>query len=149
MAHGSSRSKPLVDSEFPDPLIVGRGEPGKDLRRRYCYHRKRNALPFCSDHMLEGKSIGVHLNIPALPVSISSAISLDKLKKLFCAFFVLALLASSTVLTAQQHHHHEAEGGNANIVLEKLGAVHMPISCAASVQTPFERGIALLHFLLV
>jgi hypothetical protein len=30
-------------------------------------------------------------------------------------------------------------------VLEKFGAVHMPISCAASVQVPFERGIALLH----
>jgi tetratricopeptide (TPR) repeat protein len=30
-------------------------------------------------------------------------------------------------------------------VLEKLGAVRMPISCAPSVQTPFERGIALLH----
>jgi hypothetical protein len=38
-----------------------------------------------------------------------------------------------------------AEGGDANAVLQKLGAVHMPISCAASVQVPFERGIALLH----
>ncbi len=26
-----------------------------------------------------------------------------------------------------------------------LGTVHMPISCAASVQAPFERGVALLH----
>jgi hypothetical protein len=65
--------------------------------------------------------------------------------KLFCAFFVLAILASSTVLTAQQHHYDRTEGGDGNAVLEKLGAVYMPISCAASVQTPFERGIALLH----
>jgi tetratricopeptide (TPR) repeat protein len=55
------------------------------------------------------------------------------------------LNVGATVVTAQQHHHHGAEGGDANAVLEKLGAVHMPISCAASVQAPFERGIALLH----
>ena len=84
----------------------------------------------------------IHLTIHALHVSISSAISGDKMKKLFCVFVVLALLASSTVLTAQQQHHHRAEGGSESAVLEKLGAVHMPISCAASVQTPFERGIA-------
>jgi hypothetical protein len=72
-----------------------------------------------------------------------SAVNLGKAKKLFCA---LALPLSFTVLTAQQHHHHhEAEGGDANAVLEKLGAVHMPISCAASVQAPFGRGVALLH----
>jgi hypothetical protein len=63
-----------------------------------------------------------------------SAVNLGKAKKLFCA---LALPLSFIVLTAQQHHHHEAEGGNANAVLEKLGAVNMPISCAALVQTPF------------
>ena len=28
---------------------------------------------------------------------------------------------------------------------EKLGAVHFPVSCAASQQKPFERGVALLH----
>ena len=48
-------------------------------------------------------------------------VNLGKAKKLFCA---LALQLSFTVLTAQQHHHH---------------------SCAALVQTSFERGIALLH----
>jgi hypothetical protein len=81
----------------------------------------------------------------ALPASLWSAVNLDNTKKLFCAVSILALLLSCTALTAQQHHHHGAEGGDANAVLEKLGAVHMPISCAASVQAPFERGIALLH----
>jgi tetratricopeptide (TPR) repeat protein len=74
-----------------------------------------------------------------------SAVNLGKAKKLFCVVSILALLLSCTVLTAQQHHHHGAEGGDATAVLEKLGAVHMPISCSASVQVPFERGIALLH----
>jgi tetratricopeptide (TPR) repeat protein len=85
------------------------------------------------------------LAVLALPASRWSAVNLDNTKKLFCAVSILALLLSCTVLTAQQHHHHGAEGGDANAVLEKLGAVHMPISCAASVQAPFERGIALLH----
>ena len=70
-------------------------------------------------------------------------VNLDKAKKLFCAVSILALLLSCTVLTAQQHHHHGAAGGDANAVLEKFGAVHMLVSCAASVQVPFERGIAL------
>jgi hypothetical protein len=85
------------------------------------------------------------LAVLALPASLWSAVNLDNTKKLFCAVSILALLLSCTALTAQQHHHHGAEGGDANAVLEKLGAVHMPISCAASVQAPFERGIALLH----
>jgi tetratricopeptide (TPR) repeat protein len=67
----------------------------------------------------------------------------------FCSksiyLFVLAFFATATTLTAQQHHHHSAEGGDPNTIIEKFGAVHMPISCVASVQTPFERGIALVH----
>jgi tetratricopeptide (TPR) repeat protein len=37
------------------------------------------------------------------------------------------------------HHHHDEAG------TEKLGTVHFPVSCAASQQAAFERGIALLH----
>lgn len=66
------------------------------------------------------------------------------MKKLLCPLSILTLLAAA-VVPAQQHHRHEAEGGDANAVVEKLGAVHMPISCAGSVQAPFERGVALLH----
>src|SRR5689334_14849244 len=40
---------------------------------------------------------------------------------------------------ADEGHHHE------NLTDEQLGTVHFPISCAASAQKPFERGIALLH----
>jgi hypothetical protein len=79
----------------------------------------------------------------AVNAMLLSAVNLGKAKKLFCA---VALPLSFTVLTAQQHHHHhKGEGGDANAVLEKLSAVHMPISRAASVHAPFDRGIALLH----
>src|SRR5713226_9019357 len=46
-------------------------------------------------------------------------------------FAVLAL--------ADEGHHHE------DLAAEQLGTVHFPISCAASVQKPFARGVALLH----
>jgi hypothetical protein len=36
-------------------------------------------------------------------------------------------------------HHHE------DLTETQLGTVHFPISCAASVQKPFARGVALLH----
>jgi tetratricopeptide (TPR) repeat protein len=39
----------------------------------------------------------------------------------------------------EAHHHHD------EAATEKLGVVHFPVSCAASQQEPFERGIALLH----
>jgi len=37
------------------------------------------------------------------------------------------------------HHHHE------DLTETQLGTVHFPISCAAAVQKPFARGVALLH----
>jgi hypothetical protein len=39
----------------------------------------------------------------------------------------------------KDHHHHE------DLTEAQLGTVHFPISCAASVQKPFARGVALLH----
>lgn len=39
----------------------------------------------------------------------------------------------------KDHHHHE------ELTEAQLGTVHFPISCASSVQQPFERGVALLH----
>lgn len=68
-----------------------------------------------------------------------------RVKRAKYLFSTFALLLSSAVLPAQQHHHHGAEGGDPNAAIEKFGTIHMPISCNASVQKPFERGIALLH----
>jgi len=39
----------------------------------------------------------------------------------------------------KDHHHHE------DLTESQLGTVRFPISCAASVQKPFARGVALLH----
>jgi tetratricopeptide (TPR) repeat protein len=39
----------------------------------------------------------------------------------------------------KNHHHHE------DLTEAQLGTVHFPISCAAAVQQPFQRGVALLH----
>lgn len=49
----------------------------------------------------------------------------------------LLLACSSCALPAQEIHNHG--------VPEKLGNVSFPISCSPSVQTDFNRGIALLH----
>lgn len=39
----------------------------------------------------------------------------------------------------KDHHHHE------DLTEAQLGTVHFPVSCASSVQQPFQRGVALLH----
>jgi tetratricopeptide (TPR) repeat protein len=54
---------------------------------------------------------------------------------LFFLFFPLAGIADDD----QGQHHHE------DLTATQLGTVHFPVSCAAGVQKPFERGVALLH----
>jgi tetratricopeptide (TPR) repeat protein len=70
-------------------------------------------------------------------------------KHIFCSVAVAALFCVGPSRMAAQEmpgmpgmgaHHHHAEAS-----AEKLGTVHFPVSCAASQQAPFERGIALLH----
>jgi hypothetical protein len=56
----------------------------------------------------------------------------------------LCIVITASVSVAQQHHHHSAEGVPAES-LAKLGTVHFHISCSPSVQTQFERGVAMLH----
>ena len=52
---------------------------------------------------------------------------------------VLLLLLCTCSLLADQGHPPQP------VANEKLGTVHFPISCAASQQKAFERGVALLH----
>ena len=54
---------------------------------------------------------------------------------------VLSILCTSAALADDEKtpHHHDALNET------QLGTVHFPISCDASVQKPFERGVALLH----
>jgi len=56
---------------------------------------------------------------------------------LFIAFFTFAAFADDD--TDKDHQHHE------DLTATQLGTVHFPVSCAASVQKPFARGVALLH----
>jgi hypothetical protein len=54
---------------------------------------------------------------------------------LFSALFALPALADDD----QTHHHHE------DLTSAQLGTVSFPVSCAPTMQKPFERGVALLH----
>ncbi len=56
------------------------------------------------------------------------------------ALVILALFVSPLLAVADdQGHHHE------DLTPQQLGTVHFPVSCAAEVRQPFERGVALLH----
>ncbi len=63
--------------------------------------------------------------------------------KRFCWLLAFSLLVTVTAFAIDDddktHHHHE------DLNETQLGTVHFPISCAASVQKPFARGVALLH----
>jgi hypothetical protein len=48
------------------------------------------------------------------------------------------------VTVAQSHHHHGEEAVSPE-ALAKVGTVSFPISCTASVQPQFERGVAMMH----
>ena len=57
---------------------------------------------------------------------------------LLLSLFTLSALADDDK-GDKDHHHHE------DLTETQLGTVHFPISCTASVQKPFARGVALLH----
>jgi tetratricopeptide repeat protein len=54
-------------------------------------------------------------------------------------FAVCLLVFFSFPSFSDEGQHHE------DLTPEQLGTVHFPVSCAAAMQKPFERGIALLH----
>ncbi len=57
----------------------------------------------------------------------------------FFSATIAALAAAPAVDDDKDHHHHE------DLTAAQLGTVAFPVSCAPSVQKPFERGVALLH----
>jgi tetratricopeptide (TPR) repeat protein len=57
----------------------------------------------------------------------------------FYSFFVLTAFVDTALADDDQGHHHE------DLTAAQLGTVTFPVSCATSVQKPFERGVALLH----
>ena len=52
--------------------------------------------------------------------------------------FAVVILFSFGALADEGHHHED-------LTTDQLGMVHFPVSCAATTQKPFERGVALLH----
>ena len=64
------------------------------------------------------------------------------MKRLVCLLLLSCCVLMYAAFAAdddKSHHHHE------DLTESQLGTVHFPISCAASVQKPFARGVALLH----
>ncbi len=55
---------------------------------------------------------------------------------LFSFIFTFSAFAADD---EKDHHHHK------DLTETQLGTVHFPISCSASVEKPFARGVALLH----
>ena len=59
--------------------------------------------------------------------------------KILALTLTVVLCCVFPLLADDEGHHHE------DLTEAQLGSVHFPVSCAASVQKPFERGVALLH----
>ena len=56
-----------------------------------------------------------------------------------CLILMAILFLTPAVLADDEGHHHE------EMTEAQLGTVHFPSSCAAAVQKPVERGVAMLH----
>lgn len=81
---------------------------------------------------------------PPLPIDPFIATGLDSLAmessmKRIALVFAVAVSLSGVFALADEGHHHE------DLTTEQLGTVHFPVSCTASSQKAFERGVALLH----
>ncbi len=61
------------------------------------------------------------------------------------SILMLLLIVVQYSAKAQSQMHHHGSEGVPPAALEKLGKVRMPISCAASTSSDFERGVAMLH----
>ena len=61
------------------------------------------------------------------------------MQRLACLLLLLSLSTFAAFADDDKDHHHE------DLTATQLGTVHFPVSCAASVQQPFARGVALLH----
>jgi len=58
--------------------------------------------------------------------------------KLYALIAAFALFFAVSAAADEAHHHED-------LTPDQVGTVHFPVSCSASAQKPFERGVALLH----
>jgi tetratricopeptide (TPR) repeat protein len=73
-------------------------------------------------------------------LQLNSALSGVLMKRLAWLLLLSLLFAFTAVADDDQgHQHHE------DLNETQLGTVRLPVSCAAGVQKPFQRGVALLH----
>jgi tetratricopeptide (TPR) repeat protein len=61
------------------------------------------------------------------------------MKRIACLLLFSCLFTIAATDDDKDHHHHE------DLTAAQLGTVSFPVSCAPSVEKPFERGVALLH----
>lgn len=61
------------------------------------------------------------------------------MQRLACILLLLSIFSFAAFADDDKDHHHE------DLTATQLGTVHFPVTCAASVQQPFARGVALLH----
>jgi tetratricopeptide (TPR) repeat protein len=60
------------------------------------------------------------------------------MKRVVCLLLFISLFTSAGFADDDKDHHEDLSE-------TQLGTVHFPVSCAAAVQKPFARGVALLH----
>src|SRR5579862_7308296 len=79
-----------------------------------------------------------HLIDPSIVAGLDSLAMEFAMKR--ASLLLLAIVSMFGVLAlADEDHHHE------DLTAEQLGTVHFPVSCTATSQKAFERGVALLH----
>src|SRR3984893_1602090 len=91
--------------------------------------------------MEDGLFLSYLLSPPPIdPSTIAGLDSLPMETSMKRVALLLAVVSLFGVLVlADESHHHE------DLTAEQLGTVHFPVSCTASSQKAFERGVALLH----
>jgi len=62
------------------------------------------------------------------------------MKRIACFLLLSCVFTAFAVADDDKNHPHRED-----LTTAQVGTVHFPISCSASVQQPFERGVALLH----
>ena len=86
-------------------------------------------IPFCSHPLIR-----LTLSAVTARLAVQRGVSMKR----FALFTTVVILFAFGAWADEGHHYEDLTTG-------QLGTVHFPVSCASTVQRPFERGVALLH----